>query len=490
MADFNLADVLRETNAQDLGQEGREQIQYIDIDLIDPDPRNFYELSDLDELAANIELVGLQQPLRVRKHPGNPDRWMIVSGHRRRAAIRQLVDEGKDQLRAVACIVEQPAASDALQELRLIYANSGTRKLTPAEISKQADRVEMLLYELKEQGLEFPGRMRDHVAEACKVSKSKLSRLKVIRDKLIPELQELFEAGDLSEDAAYFAATTGNETQHYMLGAAKKGRTTKWQLEAVRDTFDRNLTGPCEICFGPCDQFDTRMQAYLKDLDYLGCNGKCCADCSDLRTCEFSCGICNDKKEAAIAEAEEQNKIRREKAKAEKELRQATEERELALKTQQWKNFGERRTTMGMTTDHFYNEVIGGYFSPADLKQIQRLERGEVINQYEDSPLDYMDYLGLCVLAEELECTLDYLFGRTVTPQPPAATLESTPVWRDSAKGELPADGETVIGMLQYVPGGKWTLDYLEYSDGKWKSYGFGIPGDVKVLWQPKYEPD
>ena len=140
MAVFNLADVLRETNAQDLGQKGREQIQYIDIDLIDPDPKNFYELSDLDELAANIELVGLQQPLRVRNHPKDPDRWMIVSGHRRRAAIRQLVDEGKDQFRAVACIVEQPAANEALQELRLIFANSGTRNLQRSPNRPSAQR--------------------------------------------------------------------------------------------------------------------------------------------------------------------------------------------------------------------------------------------------------------------------------------------------------------------------------------------------------------
>ena len=62
----------------------REQIEYIDIDRIDDDPRNFYELSGLDELAANIELLGLQQPIRVR--PGEePGRYVIVSGHRRRA---------------------------------------------------------------------------------------------------------------------------------------------------------------------------------------------------------------------------------------------------------------------------------------------------------------------------------------------------------------------------------------------------------------------
>lgn len=491
MGAFNLADVLRETSTQDLGQEGREQIQYIDIDLIDPDPRNFYELSDLDELAANIELVGLQQPLRVRVNPDDPERWMIVSGHRRRAAIRQLVDEGKDQLRAVACIVEQPAGSEALQELRLIYANSGTRKLTPAEISKQAERVEMLLYELKEQGMEFPGRMRDHVAEACKVSKSKLSRLKVIRDQLVPELQEMFEAGRLSEDAAYFAAQSGEDIQRFMLKAARKGRTMKWQLESVRDTAIRNLTGTCDLCFGPCDQFETRMQAYLEDVYYLNCNGKCCANCSELRTCGISCGICIDKKEAAIAEAEEQNKIRREKAKADKELREATEKRELALKTQQWKNFGERRATMGMSTDHFYNEIIDGYFSPADLEQIQRLESGEVINQYEDSPLDYMGYSALCVLAEELECSLDYLFGRTVTPQPPVATLESTPVWHDPDKGEFPAVGETVLALERFDKTGAWAPLFLKWTVDGWEMHGFmQVPSEAEIRWQHYHDPD
>ena len=156
--------------------EGREQIEYIDIDLLDADANNFYQLSDVDELAANIEFVGLQQPIRVRENPDQPGRWIVVSGHRRRAALQKLVDGGREDFRAVPCIREQAVGSAALQELRLIYANSDTRKMTSAEISQQAERVEMLLYQLKEEGIEFPGRMRDHVAEACKVSKSKLSR--------------------------------------------------------------------------------------------------------------------------------------------------------------------------------------------------------------------------------------------------------------------------------------------------------------------------
>ena len=71
----------------------REEIEYIDIDKIDSDARNFYELSGLDALAANIELCGLQQPIRVRTSTNKPSRVVIVSGHRRVAALRMLVEE-------------------------------------------------------------------------------------------------------------------------------------------------------------------------------------------------------------------------------------------------------------------------------------------------------------------------------------------------------------------------------------------------------------
>lgn len=91
-----------------------------------------------------------------------------------------------------------------MAELQLIFANSTARVLTNAEISRQAERMEMLLYQLKEEGYEFPGRMRDQVAAACKVSAPKLARLKVIREKLkAPEFLLLFEKDKLPEQTAY-----------------------------------------------------------------------------------------------------------------------------------------------------------------------------------------------------------------------------------------------------------------------------------------------
>ena len=49
----------------DLGTE-REQITYIPRTSLVADERNFYSVEGIDELAANIETVGLLDPLRVR----------------------------------------------------------------------------------------------------------------------------------------------------------------------------------------------------------------------------------------------------------------------------------------------------------------------------------------------------------------------------------------------------------------------------------------
>ena len=207
---FNLGDYLKTEDVSKM-DTGAEQIVYIDLDRIDPDPNNFYSLDGIDELAGNIELIGLQQPLRVRPEG---DRFTVISGHRRRAACMLIRDGGSDQFsRGVPCIVEYGEATPAMRELRLIYANSSTRVMSSAELSKQAERVQELLYELKKQGVEFPGRMREHVAAACRVSESKLARLSAIRKNLREPMLGMFDKGRLNESVAYRISQETPETQ-------------------------------------------------------------------------------------------------------------------------------------------------------------------------------------------------------------------------------------------------------------------------------------
>lgn len=194
----------------------RETSQYIDLDCLVADDRNFYELSGIDALAANIELVGLQQPIRVRPYGDKVGIYRIVSGHRRRAAIQKLVDEGRQDLRSVHCIVETVECSEAMQELRLIWANKDTREMTSAEKAREAEKAKEVLLRLKDEGFVFEGRLRDHVALLVGESKSKLSRLKVIREKLHPKFLAEWESGKINDSVAYCIAQEDEQVQNQL----------------------------------------------------------------------------------------------------------------------------------------------------------------------------------------------------------------------------------------------------------------------------------
>lgn len=278
---FDIGDFAK-TLAQPVSESdtGREQIEYISVDLLADDPNNFYSLRDLDELAANIATVGLQQPIRVRD--GENGHVVIVSGHRRTAAIRMLVADGRDDLREVPCIRERGEVSPALQELRLLYANSSTRALTSAEISRQVERVRELLYQLKEEGYEFPGRMRDHVAEACKISKSKLARLEKIQKGLALCYRDAWEAGTLPEDAADALSSL----PEYVQGRIKRvcPKTTP-SAGRIRDAVKRGeyLAVSFKCPDGSaCTHMDKFFRHDLKAQSWEACGGeKCCLKCRD-----------------------------------------------------------------------------------------------------------------------------------------------------------------------------------------------------------------
>lgn len=264
-AKFDLGDSLAGILGNVSPSDTPEQITYIDIASLDASTENFYSMEGLDELAANIELVGLQQPLRVRENPDMRGRYFIVSGHRRRAALWTLYEEAPEKWGRVPCIIERTDDSPELRELKLIMANADTRRMSSADLAKQAERVEMLLYQLKEQGYEFPGRMRDHVAEACKVSATKLAELKVIREKLIDVYRLLWDAGKLNESCAYTLAKESREVQRRVFEEYGAGEVVlswpQWQFENAIATVRDPAPQPEEKKDVPASDFDANEYA-------------------------------------------------------------------------------------------------------------------------------------------------------------------------------------------------------------------------------------
>ena len=82
-----------------------DSIKMIDISEIAPSQNNFYELSDIELLADDIEREGLKHNLLVAKD-SDTGLYVVKSGHRRLAAIKLLINEKRRKSTKIPCIVD------------------------------------------------------------------------------------------------------------------------------------------------------------------------------------------------------------------------------------------------------------------------------------------------------------------------------------------------------------------------------------------------
>ena len=422
MAKFDLGDSLANILGSVSPSDTEEQIEYISLQYLVSDERNFYSMDGVEELAANIELIGLQQPLRVLK--GDNGFYVIVSGHRRAAALRLLAEDAPEKWARVPCIVEKPGASPELEELRLIMANADTRRMSSADMAKQAERVEMLLYELKEQGYEFPGRMRDHVAEACKVSTTKLATLKAIKNNLIPELYAYYEKNQINESCAYELQKLPVEAQTAIANSCKRTGAAfikGWGCERCVELADKYMAErKCENG-DDCDHHGTRFVKTLRtNYAWAYCPGGCCVTCRDLKDCDHAC----KKGKAVKAEKKEERKAEKEKVKAKADEEQKKEfQRRCRIRQGQAQRVLPLIEAAGLRDD---DELEGNYYySREKVGEIRKAAAGDFGDRkyyYGDDHLILPKNVeALSHWADRLGCSLDFLAGRTDDPTPAAA---------------------------------------------------------------------
>lgn len=404
-----------------------ERIEYIPLDQLHEDSRNFYAVSGVEELAANIQLCGLMDPLRVSKAE---DGYTIVSGHRRFAALSLLAKEDPRFAQA-ACIVDSSADSPQMQELRLIYANADTRRMSGADIARQAERVQELLYELKEQGVDFPGRMRDHVAEACKISKSKLSRLEAIRSHLAPDIRKAYwdgpEKGRLNEAAAYSLSRLPEDYQRQVVDTYRRGDCgdagLKWLtagvVDKIRDDIEVAEDLLCKAHGKKCLNFLGKVhhiiQSRIKSpYSYSPCAKACCRTCASFASCKDVCPRLKDAQRQARADSRVQ-------AQQEKAARAAKEAPDIEQIRAIWQRFAALRKQAGLTPDEYKGKIDCPWMMPE--RDMLEQESGTA----KITPETFLPYGGRVYLsdikrwaaaADALGCSVDYLMMRTDDPQP------------------------------------------------------------------------
>lgn len=199
--------------ANEIEAKNNFNVQYIDIKDIERNKKNFYEIVNVDELAEDIKMNGLNHNLVVRKLDNG--KYELISGERRYTALTQLVEQGNEIFALVPCKVIE--ANDIDSEIILIQANAQTRELTEIEKLEQVKRLTELYRTKKKNGEKVPGKIREIIANDLKLSPTQVGRYERINKNLIPELKEILENGNLTIANASEFSSLSEDNQKVIL---------------------------------------------------------------------------------------------------------------------------------------------------------------------------------------------------------------------------------------------------------------------------------
>ena len=251
---------------QDGGQQA-ENMEQLTLDVYDliPSKENFYSTENVDDLKRSISLVGILQPLLVKR---DGDKYRIKAGHRRRLACMALADEGQEEFRRVPCVIRQETEEEKqgninaiLDRLTLIFAN-GFREKTDWEKMEEVLQTEALVVELRKE-VSLEGRTRAILAEFTGIKEAQLGRYKAIKNNLCPRLMEEFKADKIGISVIYELSGLSAEYQERACELYQENRgLTISDAKALKRQEEDAQQIPGQMEFGKLEEKPEGQQAW------------------------------------------------------------------------------------------------------------------------------------------------------------------------------------------------------------------------------------
>lgn len=213
-----------------------------------PDNDEIYTTGNMESLKDDIRQNGLRQPLEVIPVEGEPDRYMLISGHRRWAACGILSACGESRFDALPCLIRE-SHGELDDRIALITANATARDLTDGERLAQYEALKDALTKKKASG-QLEGKVRDEVCHILGLSTGAAARLNVIASCENELIKERLKAGEIglmeayrsAQDYARFmgAAPEESEQKEEPAETVPKTEYPAWVLECAKEvcTFD------------------------------------------------------------------------------------------------------------------------------------------------------------------------------------------------------------------------------------------------------------
>ena len=195
----------------------RFRLQDIPIDKIYSNDKNFYPLTDIEQLANEIKLCGLMENLTVVKDSCERGEYRLVSGERRWRALTYLVEHGESKFKNVSAKITKFDNQNE-EELYLIVANSYRTKDSSTKMN-EVKRMQELLQNAKENGTSINGydmqqeSIRSVMSKLLGMSETKIAELTVVINHLIDEFMTMLNDGTLGISVAYKIAGMSPDMQ-------------------------------------------------------------------------------------------------------------------------------------------------------------------------------------------------------------------------------------------------------------------------------------
>lgn len=426
---FNLAELLNQRSREMEQAEGQEREQQetkiygeqteaeeeklmmIDVYDLIPSKSNFYHVDD--SLKRSIELVGVLQPLLVKK-PEN-GKYRVIAGHRRRLAVLALMNEGKEERRFVPCVYKK---EDLRDRLAIVMANR-FREKTDWEKMMEAVEAEELAKELKTQ-YKLEGRTREVLSELLGVTEAQLGRYKSIYNNLIPALMAEFKAGNINISVAVELCGMSEEWQRTAAEKLEENKTLSLpEVKELKRREEETKGVPGQMSFtgeepqneqkaGQTEEIaeedgETAAESEEKthESEYPGYEPKeeyidphpeevisLCYSCTEYETCHekkstvTSCNAYNNRREDQKTPEqrynEEQDKIDRE---TQKKLREREQERKMEQLPSQREQ--EVKTHEVKLASMSYDDVAGGKRTFELRKNDRGYKVGDILHMLE-----------------------------------------------------------------------------------------------------------
>lgn len=306
---FDLAALMGESVSK--SNTGEMQVEQIPLAEIEENENNSYAQNDIDELAESIKVIGLQQPLVVRRKTEGG--YLLLAGHRRRNALA-LLDR-----KTAPCIVLDADLDPSLQVLILHWTNTMARGgggLTAEYTGQAAKEIEAALKDLQARGVvELPGKLRTYVAEVLKTSESQIARAKAIDNGLTKIWKGDFKCHRINDSAAYELSQCDEHLQRELHAAYKDclysldAKKIKAHSRAAEFDFAPLTCPEASPCIEPCTGADKRA-AWVKKEYCVGC----CHECYKADGCKLVCGKVKQRLERERSKTEREEKHKQELA--------------------------------------------------------------------------------------------------------------------------------------------------------------------------------